>query len=956
MTSAFCSTGDHVTFVIGQSIVTCGRFFVERLHFDWFSWPAWAERRAAPASRMETLEEFDKECPLTASFCQLISTEEFEEQSIAYTEQALRELYKSMDQTPRLYERVIRKRKQRELEKASIASFIEAKFFSTVQGDLNRCNAMGTAELKRRVEQLKEEMQKVSSYSREAKCMRTSTSERLDSGHSNRKMMPSSCGSTTAPVHRPPSLLSCIPPPLTPSCIPEPPSFSLPPATSQSFPPHLTSHPLCVTRSSVLPPITDLLSPHPPISKPSDVTPCPVPAPPSLIPSAPPAQSHLAPKDRIFDPTVVPSLQPPADAFSVPRFPSSLPVTSTCVSAPPHTSPSSVSGPGLKSSVPACPFTPTATQSLVGVDSSYPRTGTPLFISSLSDNFVTPIVAPIQASHMSSSIVPAPLLSHPDAVIPRSTPQTPSTHPDSVTLSIVPATATSYPDPVTTSCFPAPTASHPHLVALSSIPAASDSHPNPGTHSSIFAVPISHPDPVIPSSIHPPPSTYIQTMTPSIVPTSPPDPVIPFSASAPPVSHPNRVTPCSVPASSPSNPDPSDISGPSSSRPDPETSCSIPAPSSHHPDPVMSSVPAPSSILVTPCSDFAHPSSHTSLVIPSCVAALSSNSHNQVPPYIPAPPSSQQNPKALLCDHRCPSSKPNSVVLSCVHTLPSSSANHVPPSTVPIRALSLPNHVSSSVAPAHSLSHPDRQPFTSDHASLPCHPDSEMTSSLADPLPAGIPAPSLFTSSSSTSFEIPVRSHTPVSSHRGQAPPPPPFNQVTEMQQIPSPPPSSQVPQMQPGSRSDTVPPTPVCVPPPAPPLPPLRPHLPFTPLRDRINSCETPGPASPDLFTSYGLGKLNGKSLLDQNPVASLVNCSRDNLGSLQSELQAGNHVNRLRSTGIVRSPGGTPVMDSSTSTPSLTFNTSLLTKFQNANSPETSDSDNSGFETPTGTPTGTP
>ncbi|XP_078523797.1 uncharacterized protein LOC144792572 isoform X2 [Lissotriton helveticus] len=924
---------------------------------------------------METLEEFDKECPLTATFCQLISTEEFEEQSIAYTEQALRELYKSMDQTPRLYERVIRKRKQRELEKASIASFIEAKFFSTVQGDLNRCNAMGTAELKRRVEQLKEEMQKVSSYSREAKCMRTSMSERLDSGHSTRKIMPQSCGSTTALVHHPLSLLSCIPSPLTPPCIPEPPTSSLPPVTPQSFPAHLTSNTLCVTPSSLhppipdslvpIPPIPDALVPVPPITKPSAVTPSSVPASSSLIPSVAPAQSHPALKDHMFVPTVVPSHQPPVNALCDPRFPSSLPLTSYFVSTLPHASPSSVPGPALKSSVPSCLFPSTTTHS------SQPPSGSPLFISSLSANFVTPIVTPFDSSHMSSFIIPASPPSHPDTAIPPSILGPQSNHPDSLTSSIVPATLTIV--PVTASSVPAPPASCPDRVTLSSIPKASHSHTDLGTHFSICALPVSHLDSVIPSSIPHPPSTYSGTMTPPIAPVPPPDhpdPVNPSSARAPPFSCPNPPTPSSVSAPSHPHPDPSGICGRSSSHTDPETFSSIAPPSVPHTDPITSSVPAPSSVLVTSCSAFT----------------------NQ---------SSQLNPKTPPCGPTCPSSQPNTVVLSCVPTLPCSSADPVPASIVSQAPSTRTNPVPPSVAPALCISNPGLLVPTVNE-SLPS-PNSEIPSSLVPPLPAGIPVPSLCTRPSSTSLEIPSSIPTSLSSHPDQVTTtPPPINLDTEMQLISPPPPppspSNQVHQMQPSSRSDTVPPSPVCVPPPAPPLPPLRPHLFFTPHREQINSCKTPGPATPDLLIKNGLGKPNSKSLLDpcpdtslfngsidnlsslqaelqagnhinrlrstsivslldQSPDTSLVNCSRNSLSSLQSELQAGNHTNRLRSTGIVRSPGGTPMVDSSsTTTPSLSFNTSLLAKFQNVNSPETSDSDNSGFETPSGTPTGTP
>lgn len=75
--------------------------------------------------RMETLDEFDNEYPLNMSFCKLISPEDFEVQSLSYTEQCLQELYTNMEQSPGICERVMRKRKQIEKEEAGLASFLK---------------------------------------------------------------------------------------------------------------------------------------------------------------------------------------------------------------------------------------------------------------------------------------------------------------------------------------------------------------------------------------------------------------------------------------------------------------------------------------------------------------------------------------------------------------------------------------------------------------------------------------------------------------------------------------------------------------------------------------------------------------------------------------------------------------------------------------------------------------
>ncbi|XP_007906686.2 mitochondrial fission regulator 1-like [Callorhinchus milii] len=124
---------------------------------------------------METLEEFDRECPLSMMFCKRLTEDEFEAQTLTYTEKALQELFHTMDQNPKLCEKVVRRRKQTELEKAGLKSLVKAKFFSAVDGHMNRCNAVGTDELQERLGHLKEEMKKVHSYCTEAK----RTSKRL---------------------------------------------------------------------------------------------------------------------------------------------------------------------------------------------------------------------------------------------------------------------------------------------------------------------------------------------------------------------------------------------------------------------------------------------------------------------------------------------------------------------------------------------------------------------------------------------------------------------------------------------------------------------------------------------------------------------------------------------------------------------------------------------------------
>ncbi|XP_078277981.1 uncharacterized protein LOC144606065 [Rhinoraja longicauda] len=169
-----------------------------------------------------------------------------------------------------------------------------------------------------------------------------------------------------------------------------------------------------------------------------------------------------------------------------------------------------------------------------------------------------------------------------------------------------------------------------------------------------------------------------------------------------------------------------------------------------------------------------------------------------------------------------------------------------------------------------------------------------------------------------------------------------------------------------------TVPPAPPPPPPPPAPPPPILSfrNLPLkTPLKDKSNLCteEQVVMATPDLLESYGLARLNrrSKSIGDLRDTG-----SADNLypvRSIYSELLAANHFKRLRSTGVDRSPGGTPsktpknkAAQGEISSPASAFNTTLLDKFRNAKSPvesaprspADSDSDNSGFATPPGSP----
>ncbi|XP_005987224.1 WAS/WASL-interacting protein family member 3-like [Latimeria chalumnae] len=188
---------------------------------------------------MQTLEEFDQECPLSMMFCKRLSEEEFEEQAVSYTDQALRDLFRTMDRNPALCEKVIRRRKQDELEKSGFASLIKAKFFRAVEGQMNHCNEVNGEELRCRLDSLKDEMMKVQEYAQEAKSTATRSSKRLAEKRSGAQSSRRLLAPPTVPVAAPPakqlaekrlivsaevhSPKSCMVPPTVPAAPPLPP-------------------------------------------------------------------------------------------------------------------------------------------------------------------------------------------------------------------------------------------------------------------------------------------------------------------------------------------------------------------------------------------------------------------------------------------------------------------------------------------------------------------------------------------------------------------------------------------------------------------------------------------------------------------------------------------------------------------------------------------------------------
>ncbi|XP_023567554.1 uncharacterized protein LOC101562405 isoform X2 [Octodon degus] len=161
---------------------------------------------------MEVLEEFDNEFPQSVTFCQLISVKDFERQAVTYTDRALRRLFRTLDRTPQLAERVLRKNKQTECEQRGLFSFLWAKFLCTVQGQLNLCNSMGAQEMRQRLDRLKRTIHRAHLYAQDAKKKRKKSKLKKPEPILRQDRSTSPC---LLPTLLPPPPPPSLPPPVT---------------------------------------------------------------------------------------------------------------------------------------------------------------------------------------------------------------------------------------------------------------------------------------------------------------------------------------------------------------------------------------------------------------------------------------------------------------------------------------------------------------------------------------------------------------------------------------------------------------------------------------------------------------------------------------------------------------------------------------------------------------------
>ncbi|BFZ04611.1 hypothetical protein BsWGS_07650 [Bradybaena similaris] len=88
-----------------------------------------------PLDSVDIFDDFDDADSLEVAYCKLVSDKQYEEDTRSETDKALGELCLYLDQNPELYSRVLRKRKQEEMENAGVFSYVKSKMMSLLHGE-----------------------------------------------------------------------------------------------------------------------------------------------------------------------------------------------------------------------------------------------------------------------------------------------------------------------------------------------------------------------------------------------------------------------------------------------------------------------------------------------------------------------------------------------------------------------------------------------------------------------------------------------------------------------------------------------------------------------------------------------------------------------------------------------------------------------------------------------------
>ncbi|XP_033749080.1 uncharacterized protein LOC117333766 [Pecten maximus] len=124
--------------------------------------------------RLENFDEYDEPCQMTTAYCGQLSLDQYEDQMVNTTEQAVLELLSYLDKNPQKIQSILTKRKKEELENLGMLSFLKMKMMSLINGDKNGGVTIPEEECQAKLDNLKCEMTKVLDYSLKSKGRRCS--------------------------------------------------------------------------------------------------------------------------------------------------------------------------------------------------------------------------------------------------------------------------------------------------------------------------------------------------------------------------------------------------------------------------------------------------------------------------------------------------------------------------------------------------------------------------------------------------------------------------------------------------------------------------------------------------------------------------------------------------------------------------------------------------------------
>ena len=73
------------------------------------------------------MNEFDEPIPLKSTFCAKLTEEQYEEQTLNSTDEALKDLITYLEKNPEDYANVIKKKKKEEAEESGLMSYMKVR-------------------------------------------------------------------------------------------------------------------------------------------------------------------------------------------------------------------------------------------------------------------------------------------------------------------------------------------------------------------------------------------------------------------------------------------------------------------------------------------------------------------------------------------------------------------------------------------------------------------------------------------------------------------------------------------------------------------------------------------------------------------------------------------------------------------------------------------------------------